>query len=199
MAATVYRCNLCVNFQAASLRLLLNHIGRNHKSDPQFHVLCGIDGCVRTYGIDAGNAGDIEQNVELNDNLGDIQDHNNDPEADFAQQQRQLQKRSALCLLHLKEKGRVPQTVVDLVVNNCTEIVQDAANVLKTGVINSLNASGVDFQAIPGLKDLFDNDSSACNPFHGLENERQQHKYYLQNLGLVVSFNIYTHFIKIEQ
>lgn len=70
---------------------------------------------------------------------------------------------------------------------NCTEIVQDAANVIKIGVINHLNASGVDFQAIPGLKDLFGDDSSACNPFHGLENERQQHNYYLQNLSLVVS------------
>jgi len=45
----VYRCNLCVGFQAVTVQLLLNHIGRNHKNEANFHVLCGVDGCARTY------------------------------------------------------------------------------------------------------------------------------------------------------
>lgn len=92
-------------------------MSRNHKSAPQFHVLCGIDGCARTYKrffsyrnhitnkhrahlicqdtVDAAGdqVGDFEENVNLNQSLGDDKDDNNDPEADISQQQQQFQKR----------------------------------------------------------------------------------------------------------
>ena len=45
----VYRCNLCVRFVSETLRLLVNRLGRVHKNDPGFHVLCGIEGCAKTY------------------------------------------------------------------------------------------------------------------------------------------------------
>ena len=44
-----YRCNLCVHFVAFTLALFLNHLVRYHTSDPNFHVLCGINGCSKTY------------------------------------------------------------------------------------------------------------------------------------------------------
>lgn len=45
----VYRCSMCVGFLTVSLKLLLDHLRRNHGSDPNFHLLCGLDGCPRTY------------------------------------------------------------------------------------------------------------------------------------------------------
>ena len=44
-----YRCNLCVHFVAFTLALFLNHLVRYHTSDPNFHVLRGINGCSKTY------------------------------------------------------------------------------------------------------------------------------------------------------
>ena len=45
----VYRCNLCVQYTSETLRALISHLGRVHQNDHSFHVLCGIDGCPRTY------------------------------------------------------------------------------------------------------------------------------------------------------
>ena len=44
-----YRCNLCVHFVAFTLALFLSHFVRYHASDPNFRVLCGINGCSKTY------------------------------------------------------------------------------------------------------------------------------------------------------
>ena len=49
MRAVAYRCNLCVHFVAFTLALFLSHLVRYHASDPNFHVLCGINGCSKTY------------------------------------------------------------------------------------------------------------------------------------------------------
>ena len=42
-------CNLCVHFVAFTLALSLSHLVRYHASDPNFHVLCGINGWSKTY------------------------------------------------------------------------------------------------------------------------------------------------------
>ena len=47
--AVAYRCNLCVHFVAFTLALSLSHLVRYHASDPNFHLLCGINGCSKTY------------------------------------------------------------------------------------------------------------------------------------------------------
>lgn len=210
--SSAYRCNLCVGYQAVSLRQLLNHMSRNHKSDPNFHVLCGIDGCARTYRVFFSFRNHIvhkhslaynttvsdheaEQDVNLNGEFPgpeqpgeqeDIADIAEEP-FDIANEGKQLQRASALSILQFKEKGRVPQTVVDLFVKNNTELVQNVVDVLKLGVKNRLSASGLDIEAIPGLNEIFNDDSTVRSPFNGLENERQQHQFYLDNLGLVVS------------
>lgn len=36
---------------ALSLRALLSHINTVHSSSPDFHVICGIDGCVQEYRV----------------------------------------------------------------------------------------------------------------------------------------------------
>ena len=41
--------NLCVHFVAFTLALSLSHLFRYHASDPNFHLLCGINGCSKTY------------------------------------------------------------------------------------------------------------------------------------------------------
>lgn len=57
-------------------------------------------------------------------------------------------------------------------------------NVLKSGVKATLGASDVDFDVILGLNKLFSFGYSIVHALNGLQSERQQHKYYKENLGL---------------
>lgn len=42
------QCPLC-SFQASTMRIVLGHLRTVHSSDPRFNVVCGIDGCSRSY------------------------------------------------------------------------------------------------------------------------------------------------------
>ena len=42
------KCPMC-SFSAPTVKLVLSHLRSVHSSDPRFHVMCGIDGCARTY------------------------------------------------------------------------------------------------------------------------------------------------------
>lgn len=44
-----FRCSICLVFFALTLRLLLKHLYLEHAGRPNFHVLCGIEGCPQTY------------------------------------------------------------------------------------------------------------------------------------------------------
>lgn len=47
----VWRCSVCFVFVALSLSNLLSHINIMHSRSPDFHVLCGIDGCIKDYRV----------------------------------------------------------------------------------------------------------------------------------------------------
>ena len=44
-----YRCSICLEFVSVSIQTLVKHIGRIHRSEPNFHVVCGIEGCSKTF------------------------------------------------------------------------------------------------------------------------------------------------------
>ena len=214
--AHVYWCNLCIGFLAVSLRLLLNHLGRNHKSDPNFHLLCGVNGCARTYkryysfrnhivqkhaDLLDKECTDINRDANIEGAATDIHDQELECDAnhdihgnigceafDLTQGKNDLLRSSAICLLHFKDKGRIPQTVVDLFVESNKHVVQNSIGVLKYEIKDNFNAAGIDFDSIPGLGELFDEESIAMNPFQNIEKEPQQYKYYKDNIGLVVSY-----------
>lgn len=45
----LWKCGVCEKYEVLSLRELLQHINRQHGSNPAFHVFCGIDSCPRGY------------------------------------------------------------------------------------------------------------------------------------------------------
>lgn len=199
-----YRCSMCLSFVAGSLILLLNHMRRSHASDPNFHVLCGLDGCPRTYKrfVSFRNHLIRKHNFKLSDQDQGIRMLENEPEQeidDFAHldedmpelnehaQPGKMKENNALCLLGFKDKGRVPQTVVTLFVENSTQIVRNNLQFAEKEIDQRLRAFGTSIEAVPGLKEIFEEDSLAMNPFSGLENERQQSKFYKENFKVVVS------------
>lgn len=42
------KCPTC-SFEAPTVKLVLSHLRSVHSSDLRFHIMCGIDGCARTY------------------------------------------------------------------------------------------------------------------------------------------------------
>lgn len=146
-----YRCNVCREFVAESIHLLLTHIGRIHRNEPTFHVVCGLNGCAKTYknfwsfrnhlirkhGIVTAKEGIEGNRQDL------IQDHNEDGvineigvqieaegQEDNFDREIDLSKTNALCTLKFKETTRVPQTVVDSFVDNATQVTRACVDFL---------------------------------------------------------------------
>ncbi|KAL4008313.1 hypothetical protein ACER0C_002165 [Sarotherodon galilaeus] len=47
----IWRCVICFVFVGLTLKSLLSHINSAHSHSPDFHVVCGIDGCVKEYRV----------------------------------------------------------------------------------------------------------------------------------------------------
>ncbi len=201
-----YRCSVCLEFVADSIHLLIKHIGRIHRNEPNFHVVCGIDSCAKTYknflsfrnhlirkhNIVTNKERDRSLNDDENDNIYRSNDGNGeqDPveeEFDLETEEINLSRANALCILKFKEKACVPQTVVNSFVNNATEIAQTSVDLLRSGVYNCLQKAGININTVPGLNDLFEQDNPISNPFKGIDKEPLQYKYYKDNFNLVVS------------
>ena len=98
----------------------------------------------------------------------------------------QVTKSSALYLLKLQEDCLLPKTTVKSVVDIRKTIVEETLSVVNAQVQECLTQSNVDFESIPGLSDVFKEDNAATNPFHNLETETKQEKYYTENFHLKV-------------
>lgn len=202
----VYRCNLCTGYLAVCLRQLLDHLRRSHSNDPNFHLLCGIEGCARTYKrftsfrnhlirkhsfkLKDDEENQVDNNEVQTIDLGDlneplIRQHDQPVKVDS------ILRDNALCLLGFKDKSRVPQTVVDLFVENSTQMVRNSIEIAKSEVKEKLNAAGHTVEDIPGLKEIFEEDSVVMNPLRGMETEQQQHKFYQTYFNLVVCLIFY--------
>ena len=77
-----FRCSVCLEFVSESIQALVRHIGRIHRNEPNFHVVCGIDGCIKTFKnfLSLKNHLIHKHNiVAKNDkNVNIIEDHGND-------------------------------------------------------------------------------------------------------------------------
>ena len=105
------------------------------------------------------------------------------PQFDLVRESEEIRRTGALYLLQMKA------IAIDSVVENTTNIVKTSIKMIKSGLMNRLDTAGKDFSAVPGLLELFQEDSLALNPFSGLTDEQQQNKYFKEKLNLVVSIS----------
>ena len=104
--------------------------------------------------------------------------------------QNQVTKSSALYLLKLQEECYLPKSTVKSVLENTKSIVQETLSVVKTQVEECLANNDVDQQSVAGFGSIFEENNIATNPFHNLETETQQNKYYKDNFQLKVCIYI---------
>ena len=95
-----------------------------------------------------------------------------------------IQRSSALFLLKLKEHRRISQVGIDDIVQGATGLFYQVSDRLQAGIRAKLAEADIDFEAIHGLDDVF---NDLPNPFCGIETSYLQENYYRQSLGLVVS------------
>ena len=91
---------------------------------------------------------------------------------------------SALFLLKLKEKRRLTQTTIDDIVESSRVLFAQSIEHIQSGLEQKLAEEGVEVQ---GLETVF---KSMIDPFDGLTTRYQQERYFVEKLGLIVSFAI---------
>lgn len=94
------------------------------------------------------------------------------------------QREAALFLLQLKEKAKIPQSVIDNVVDGTTVLLKKSIQRLKRRVTEFLVSEGQDdLKASTSFQDIWQDE---ITPFEGLETQHHQEEYMKQSFLYVV-------------
>ena len=191
---------------------MLSHLLKVHHSDPDFFVKCDIPGCQRTFknahtykshlrrshddvnlhepicSEDSDSVEEESMEIEMEDVAdGDLYDE--DGLYDRLEDRLEANKKlNALYLLRTKEAHLLTQKALGGIIEGSTALVRNTVELIKSGVHNRLDSAGIDFDAVPGLSELFAEDHQISNPFAHVATKNTQTAYYVENFGLVVSF-----------
>jgi hypothetical protein len=95
--------------------------------------------------------------------------------------------RNAQFILKTKETNLLTQKCVNNIVDDATELVRGTVQTIKSGLHDCLENAGINFDAIPGLSDLFAEENPISNPFQHVSTKYKQNAYFKEHFGLVVS------------
>ena len=191
----------------------LKHIKLFHAHQAGFKITCGISGCQRGFTnfrtfqdhvsalhrhqLDPSNVTPVlnmcpeEEDIVDEDIVDeDIVDDGSDCGLGIGKEgeacsHELLQRSTALFLLGLKEKHKLPQAAVQSVVDGVTSLLQQRLDILHSQVRSELTEAGI--PSLPGLDALFSEDGVNGHPFFGLETQHQQLKYYKAHFNFIVS------------
>ena len=138
-----WQCNICGDFSAEHRSQLINHIGRCHRNDPNFHCLCGISGCTRTFKSyytwrkhvkkeHSSQPNNVEEhtnvrnNNENDENGGVVLEENIDTIENT--------RLAALYILKIQEEFSMPKTTVTSIIENTKSLIQDTLKTVETQV-----------------------------------------------------------------
>ena len=127
-----------------------------------------------------------EPNNEINNDIQELDcDHVVHPAAEDSMMA--MKKSNAYYLLKIKESNLLSQTCVDNIAEGSTHLVQKIVGTIKQQVEKCLHDASVDFDAVPGLQEMFDPDSILNNPFSHVATKQTPEKFNKENFGLIVS------------
>ena len=179
---------------------LLRHIGTVHSYQAGFRVVCGIDGCPRTYDNYSSFCKHLRR--KHMDSLGveplEVLQSEEMCEADTLidgacdDSSEETRKRNAvLFVLKNKEIHKTSQIALNGLISDFTLLTEQTIDCLSSKVISVLERNGINYKDVEGLDEML-SDERLCNPFFGLQSAHLQRKAY-HSLGLVVS--IYSIFV----
>jgi hypothetical protein len=187
-----WQCSICGEFTADTRERLANHIGRCHGNDPNFHIVCGLDGCTTSFKkyfswrkhLTRNHAEQSSEPTEGNEDALN-QDQNRHINRDELNTEDNARS-AALYILKIQEQCSLTHSAVEKIIANTTEIVRQAISTVEMQVESCLRESDIDQQTIPRLKAIFGEDNVANNPFHNLETTSQQLAYFKTEFQLKV-------------
>ena len=188
-----WQCSICGEFSAEVRGKLLNHIGRCHRNDPNFHCLCGVDGCTRTFKNYYTWRKHLKQKhtlepTDANENINNAHNDLNDKngleimEENINNENTRL---AALYILKIQEEYSMPKSTIASIIANTKTFLQDTLKMVETQVKGRLEDANIAYHNVPGLQEIFHEDNPKTNPFNNLETEAQR-RYYKENFGLKV-------------
>ena len=206
-------CWLCYKVAAPTLKGIIRHMAIIHAHDPEFHIICGIAGCVRTYSnfysfkrhvyrkhreyldvtprhLTVAHHSDDVAGIAITDSNLDFADTLECDDFEENLSDFQHMKNMALFLLKAKEVRKVSQSSLDGLTSDFTIILQGIIEQLKSDINTCLTSNGINMGAFQGLNEVF-NHPNIINPFNQLESRYQQEKFYKVHLNLLVSITHY--------
>lgn len=88
--------------------------------------------------------------------------------------------------MKIKEQRRLPQSTVNEIVGDVSELCANNVAILGEEVFKLLKSAGITTE-VPGLRELFNPSSRYCQPFDGLNTTYLQMSFYRKHFKLVVS------------
>ena len=95
-----------------------------------------------------------------------------------------LRRSAALFLLKLKDEHKISQKAVDDIVFHSKSFLDDVVARIKVGVHSRLASAGISYDKVAELDDVF---TQVRDPFDDIDTCYKQEKYFIENLGLIVS------------
>lgn len=204
-------CQLC-SFVAPTLKYLLKHLRQVHAHQPGFEVTCFLSRCQRkfrnftvfrnhVYAIHSesesilrptedGFNSNSDQNSDPDPNQNPTPNPDPDPDDDLDTDsgdfEECMKKMAATWILKIQEKFKLPQLVVELILQDVTDFFDDLLDSLFSEVKLVLSSAGIDDSVIVNVSKLFGSNSAYGKPFAGLETQYLQLKYYKKEFGFVV-------------
>ena len=112
-----------------------------------------------------------------------VYEENVEQEFDEERARSDLRSQAAKFLLRAREDAKITQTTLDMVKDSTKALLGEYLDVVKKSLTVKLKDSiGHDFEFSQDMDDLF----AADNVFTGLDSEREQRAFYLENFNLVV-------------
>ena len=195
-----WRCPLCSYFAAPSLKGTMRHIGSVHAHESNFHVICGIQGCPRSYtnfhtfkkhmyqkhretleAISTPGLMETEPNQSVD---FECDSSYTDTETPIVAQQGG-KTLSALFLLKTSTVSKVSQVALNDLIGDVSFLLSNTLQSLKDDVSAVLHQKDVEFGN--ELTPVFEK-PSLTSPFQGLHSQFLRRKFYVEKMGLLVSY-----------
>lgn len=195
------KCWICASFAGRNLKAVIRHIGAVHARDPDFHVVCGIQGCVRTY----KNYSSFKKHMYRHhkDQLDPVHPDSREPSATEASMQSEMTRaedegqdlwspnnsdagydhteQAALFVLKAKHVHNISQSALNNLLFDVSTMISDRVRYIENKVHHQLSDSSSSTSALEAF-----HHPAIIDPFRGLTTRYLQLKYYRESFGLLV-------------
>ena len=178
----------------------MRHIGYVHAHDPNFNVVCGIEGCSRSYGnflsykrhlyrehrhvfnlevYESGAGGSADSsNLDQDDIDDDVT-----ATASIESAQASRRKRAAMFVLKTSEVHRLPLAMMESLLPDISTLVEHATLQIQERLLDAISREpSITEQIIRSICQ----DEDITNPFSGMETTYKHTQYFKDYLNMIV-------------